>query len=254
MYGRGSRLGFGPPTTPDIIKTLLIANGVVFILQVMSDGIVSQLGVVNPQLVWEHFQFWRPFTYMWMHSVGTPLHIVFNMLMLWMFGSPLALVWGDKRFLRFYVACGVGAGVLIASYPYVPSLLGLSNYVSPIPTLGASGAVMGVLVAYGFTWPDRTIMLLFPPMPIRAIWLVPLVLVMDFLMGPSNVSHIGHIGGAVVGWAYLVNEGRTPGAPTFASLKHRWHRYQMRQKIKAVHEEERQRRYDDDRQEPPKFH
>jgi membrane associated rhomboid family serine protease len=254
VYGRGSQLGFGPPVTPDIIKTLLIANGLVFVAQIATDGLVTQLGVVQPSAVWLDLQIWRPFTYMWLHSQHAPLHIIFNMLMLWMFGSPLALVWGDQRFLRYYLVCGVGAGVLIATVPFVPFLVGLSNHIMNVPTLGASGAIMGVMVAYSFTWPDRTIMLLFPPMPLRAIWLVPLILVMDYLIGPSNVSHVGHAGGAVVGWIYLVREGRTPGAPTLKSLKHRWHRYRMRQRIRVAHEEEKRKRWEDERRGPPRFH
>ncbi len=257
MYGRGSQLGFGPPVTPDIIKTLLIANGLVFIAQIATAGRgidVTDLGVVAPINVWLELQIWRPFTYMWLHSIGSPLHIIFNMLMLWMFGSPLALVWGDQRFLRYYLVCGVGAGVLIATMPFVPYLVGFSDYIINMPTLGASGAVMGIMIAYSFTWPDRTIMLLFPPMPIKAFWLVPLILAMDFLIGPSNVSHVGHAGGALVGWIYLVREGRTPGAPTLQSLKHRWKRYRMRQRIRVAHDEERRKRWEDERRGPPSFH
>lgn len=250
----GQQLGFGPPVTPDIIKTLLIANGLVFIAQVGTNGLVTGLGVVQPSAVWLDLQIWRPFTYMWLHSTATPLHIIFNMLMLWMFGSPLALVWGDQRFLRYYLTCGVGAGFLIATFPFLPYLFGLSESINNIPTLGASGAIMGVMVAYSFTWPDRTIMLLFPPMPIRAIWLIPLVLVMEYMMGPSNVSHVGHLGGVIVGWIYLIREGRTPGAPTIGNLKHRWKRYQMRQRIRAVHKDEQRKRWENDRRGPPSFH
>ena len=257
MYGRGSRMGFGPPVTPDIIKTLLIANGLVFIAQMVTGGpggFVTNLGVVAPAAVWEHLQIWRPFTYMWIHSTTTPLHIIFNMLMLWMFGSNLAMAWGEKRFFRYYMFCGVGAGILIATVPYAALLFGLPARDLYIPTLGASGAIMGVMLAYSFTWPDRQIMLLIPPMPIRAIWLIPLILVMDYMMGPSNVSHLGHAGGALVGWIYLVQEGRTPGAPTLQTIKHRWRRYQMRQKIRVAHKEERRKRWEDDRRGPPSFH
>ena len=130
-----------------------------------------------------------------------------------------------------------------------------------IPTVGASGAVMGVLLAYSFSWPDRTIMLLFPPIPLKAIWLIPLIFVMD-IAGPqaATISHAGHLGGAVVGWIYLVREGRTPGAPTLDTLKHRYKRYRMRQKLRMVHDRERReqqdrwRDRDNDDNEPPRFH
>ena len=91
-------------------------------------------------------------------------------------------------------------------------------------------------------------------MPMRAIWLVPLILVMDFMIGPANVSHVGHVGGAFVGWIYLVREGRTPGAPTLKSVKHRWRKRQMRQRIRSVHNEEQRKRWEDDRRGPPRFH
>jgi membrane associated rhomboid family serine protease len=251
-------MGFGPPTTPQVIKNLMIANGVVFLLQLLLPA-VTHFGAVSPIEVWIGFEFWRPFTYMWLHAPGSIFHIAFNMFSLWMFGSPLALFWGEQRFLRYYLVCGVGAGVLIATVPLVPVLMGLMPLTSALatPTLGASGAVMGVVLAYSFSWPDRTLMLIFPPMPIKAIWLIPVILLIEFTSGPSNVSHVGHLGGLLVGWLYLIREGRTPGAPTLRNLKHRWHRYRMRQRIRALHEEDRReraerfRRDDDDR---PRYH
>jgi hypothetical protein len=103
---------------------------------------------------------------------------------------------------------------------------------------------MGVLLAFSFTWPDRTIQLLFPPMPLKAIWLIPLLFFFELFSGRSNVSHVGHLGGVVVGWIYLVREGRTPGAPNLRVLKLRYERYRMRKKLRAVHEEARRKRDD----------
>ena len=180
------------------------------------------------------------------------MHLAFNMLALWMFGSTLALYWGEERFLRYYLTCGVGAGVLIATVPLIPDFAGWGPVFGPvdIPTLGASGAVFGVLLAFSFTWPDRTIMLIFPPIPLKAIWLIPLLLFFEIFGGPSNVSHLGHLGGVVVGWIYLVNEGKTPGAPNLRTLKLRYQRYTMRKKLRAVHDDARrerdQRRRNDD--------
>ena len=177
-----------------------------------------------------------------------------NMLSLWMFGSQLALAWGEERFLRYYLVCGTGAGFMIASLPFLLGMLGIPSSIADITgvTLGASGAVMGVLLAYSFTWPDRTIMLLFPPIPIKAIYLIPLLFLMEWMSsGRGNVSHTGHLAGVLVGWIYLLNEGRTPGAPTIQSLQHRWRRYRMRQKIRAVHREDRE---DRDRDDKRRFH
>ncbi len=240
-------MGFGPPVTPQIIKNLMIANGVVFALQLVDDR-VTQFGVVIPAAVWQGFEIWRPFTYMWLH--GGPMHILFNMFALWMFGSQLVMTWGEQRFLKYYLVCGVGAGFVIATLPYLLMAIGIAD--TPFSrTLGASGAVMGVLLAFSFTWPDRTIMLIFPPMPIKAIWLIPLIFFIELASSGhgSNISHAGHLGGVLVGWYYLVAEGRTPGAPTLESLKHRYHRYRMRQKIRAVHEEnrrEQRKRWEED--------
>lgn len=239
MYGRGGNVSFGPPVTPQIIKQLLIANAVVFAVSIFSRstyGMMIDFGAVRPVAVWQGFQFWQPFTYMWLHA--DLMHVLFNMLALWMFGSQLALVWGEQRFLRYYLTCGVGAGILIATVPYVFGFLGLPTNIY-IPTLGASGAVMGTLLAFSFTWPDRTLMLIFPPIPIKAIWIIPFILVMEFASGPSNVSHVGHVGGIVVGWIYLVQEGRTPNVLTWKTLQKRWHRYRMQQRLRAVHDEAR---------------
>ena len=267
MYGRGgAQMSFGPPQTPDIIKNLMIANGLVYIAQLMGPSIgfnVTSFGVVQPAAVWSDFQLWRIFTYMWLHSPGSILHIGMNMFMLWMFGSPVALLWGEKRFLRYYMVCGVGAGFIIATLPYLVGMLGISTPASVVfgNTLGASGAVMGVLLAYSFIWPDRTIMLLFPPIPMKAIYLIPLLFVMEWVSsGSGNISHVGHLAGVLIGWIYLVNEGRTPGAPTPQSLLLKWRRYRMRQKIRAVHKEDKRdhQRWRDDGKDgrggPRRFH
>jgi len=261
VYGRGQQgLGFGPPVTPPIIKQLMIANAVVFVAQWMLQNNVVivhgmpieasvYLGGVVPALVWQQGYVWQPFTYMWLH--GSLGHIAMNCLALWMFGSNLAIAWGPQRFLRYYLLCGVGAGVIISLYPMLTVHL---FHLEPalrleIPTVGASGAIYGVLLAYSLTWPDRTIMLIFPPVAFRAIWLIPALFFMTIFFSPGgNISHIGHLGGVVVGWAYLIREGRTPGIPTLATLKLKLRRYRMRQKLRAVHEEERRerRKQDDD--------
>lgn len=263
MYGRGgAQFSFGPPVTPEIIKNLLIANGVVFIAQLLGPRIgfdVTSFGVVQPAAVWGDFQLWRIFTYMWLHSEHQYMHIAMNMLSLWMFGSQLALAWGEERFLRYYLVCGTGAGFMIASLPFLLGMLGIPSSIADVTgvTLGASGAVMGVLLAYSFTWPDRTIMLLFPPIPIKAIYLIPLLFLMEWMTSGSggNISHTGHLAGVFVGWIYLLNEGRTPGAPTLQSLLLKWRRYRMRQKIRAVHREDRESRdRDRDRDDKRRFH
>jgi membrane associated rhomboid family serine protease len=253
VYGRGHRspgLGFGPPVTPPIVKRILIAIGVVFLAQHAIPALLD-FGALRPVLFWQHGYLWQPFTYMWLHA---PLphfgHVAMNCFALWMFGSQLALAWGAKRFLRYYLICGVGAGLIIASWPYVAVALGMADSLTLVySTVGASGALYGVLLAYSLTWPDRTIMLIFPPVAFRAIWLIPLLFFLTFMMDPrGNVSHIGHLGGVIVGWLYLRRSGKVTKLFTLNQLKYRWRRYRMRQKLRAVrHEEFQTRRRQQDR-------
>jgi membrane associated rhomboid family serine protease len=185
---------------------------------------------------------------MWLH--WDLWHLIMNLFTLWMFGSPLAMTWGAQRFLRYYLLCGVGAGFIIATYPYLGWALGIASPASlGYTTLGASGAIFGVLLGYSLTWPERTIMLIFPPVAFRAIWLIPALFVMQVAMDPGgNVSHTGHLGGVLVGWILLRRGGTAAGLPSLKQIKWRWRRHRMRQKLRAVRWEEdaaRQRRHDD---------
>jgi membrane associated rhomboid family serine protease len=161
------------------------------------------------------------------------------------------MAWGPRRFLRFYLVCGVGAGVLIATVPYLIYALGAPAYTLQVPTVGASGAIYGLILAYSLTWPDRTIMLIFPPVAFRAIWLIPILFLMEMYFDRSgNVSHTGHLGGVLVGWLLLRRGGLQTGLPTWNQVKWRWRRRRMRQKLRAVRWEEdaaRQRPRHDDR-------
>lgn len=239
MYGRGfppgAGIGFGPPVTPPVIKHLLIANAAVFLAQLL-DLVPPHLAAM-PAEFWTRFFVWQPFTYMWLHGgIG---HVAMNMFALWMFGSQLALLWGTQRFLRFYLLCGVGAGLIVVTYPWIAVLAGLTNPTTLlVPTLGASGAIFGVLLAYSLTWPDRTIMLIFPPVAFRAIWLIPLLFVMELVLGPPNVSHLGHLGGVLVGWILLRTSGVGSRLPTVAQLQYRWRRWRMRRRLRAVRNED----------------
>lgn len=246
-YGGGGGLGFGPPVTPQIIKQLLIANLAVFMISTLYPTL-AMWGAATPQLFWEQGFIWQPFTYMWLHAgIG---HIAMNMFALWMFGSPLAMVWGAKRFLRFYLVCGTGAGLIILTIPYVLVGFGAgSNLSLVIPTLGASGAVYGVLLGYSLTWPNRTIMLIFPPVAFRAIWLIPLLFFMElYLGGHGNISHVGHLGGVLVAWIWLRRAGTAGGiGQGFNRLKYQFHRWRMRRRLRAVRREDEnaRNRWDD---------
>jgi membrane associated rhomboid family serine protease len=253
VYGRGQQPGMqiGPPITPPVIKQIMIANAVVFLFQQFSPMTTYYASVV-PIDFWQSGYLWQPFTYMWLHaSFG---HIAMNMFMLWMFGSQLAMAWGPKRFLRFYLICGVGAGLIIATYPYL--IFGFRPDAVLWPTLGASGAVFGVLLGYSLTWPDRTIMLIFPPVAFRAIWLIPGLFLMSMMFSSGqNISHIGHLGGVIVGWIYLRRKGHANAVFTLGNLKSRWKRYRMRKKLRAVRYDELEaRRRDQEKNNDRKFH
>lgn len=248
MYGRGYQtsggMGFGPAVTPPVVKQLLIANVGVFAAQVLITGGwrapgFESLFALTPIDFWSG-RLWQPFTYMFLH--GSLVHLAMNMFVFWMFGSPLALVWGPKRFLRFYLFCGVFAGFMIATLPYVTGFLGLDfTSLSPlIPTVGASGAIYGLILAYSLTWPNRTVMLIFPPVAFRAIWLIPVLFLLEAMFGPANVSHVGHLGGAAGAWLYLRRQGGggTLGLPSLKQLRYRWRRYRMRSQLRAVRRED----------------
>jgi membrane associated rhomboid family serine protease len=248
LNGRGYNSGgaqFGPPITPPIVKQLMIANAVVFVAQFIFGRSFDLIFSVTPAAVWQAGYLWQPFTYMWLH--GTFMHIAMNMFVLWMFGSPMALAWGPKRFLRYYLMCGFGAGFIIASWPYIGYVFGTPGNLV-IPTLGASGAVYGLVLAYSVTWPERTIMLIFPPVAFKAIWLIPAMFFMTLMSGAGNVSHLGHLGGVLVGWLLLQRDGRVGNPFTLESLKYRWRRHRMKQKLRAVQYKgfEARRRQDDE--------
>jgi membrane associated rhomboid family serine protease len=228
--------GFGPALTP-MVQRLLIANVAVFLLQILTQRSLPLVGwfALTPGLVYEAGFIWQPFTYMWLH--GGPMHLLFNMFALWMFGGTMESVWGSRRLLRFYLICGVGAGVII--------LLWNTFTAYAIPTLGASGAIYGLLLAFSLTFPDRTIMLLFPPVPMKAIWFIPFLFLMNLLFsGGQNISHIGHLGGVIVAAFLMRKEVRRYIG--LSSLRHRWHRWRMRKRLRSVRRDEWERRRDDD--------
>ena len=224
--------GFGPAVTPRVVRNLMLANAAVFVAQhLLWSGSAPLALMVTPALFWQHGHLWQPATYMWLH--GGALHLAFNMLALWMFGADVAAHWGARRFLRFYLLCGLGAGVLIALWPALAAFATASDPSAHasyrIPTLGASGAVYGVLLAHSLLWPERRVMLLFPPIPLKALYLIPLLFLMQ--LGDPSVSHIGHLGGVLVGWLLLWREGVAPG---FGALRHRIRRHRMRRNLRSV--------------------
>jgi membrane associated rhomboid family serine protease len=240
----------GIPGATPMVQRIIIANTVLWLVQLVfqrSFGVhLTELAGVSVDGVFFKLRIWQPFTYMWLHDPDSVLHLLFNMLFFWMIAPQLEMVWGSRRFLRFYITCGVGAGFAILGWNALASTW--NPFIAAMPTVGASGAIYGTVTAFTLLWPDRTIMLLFPPIPIKAIWFVPVLFVLQFVMGGErNVSYIGHLGGVLVAAFVLRTELRR--AIGWRSLSHRWHRMRMRNRLRAVRREEFERRQntDDDR-------
>lgn len=213
MLRQNVNFRFGGPVT-ETVKKLMILNGAVFLLQQITGmfvpgGIERLFGLSHTGLIYE-FKIWQIFTYMFLH--GNLLHLLFNLLALWMFAGELEQMWGSKTFLQYYIFSGIGAGFFIA----VMNFIVYSKYGYAPLTIGASGAIYGILLAYGITWPDREVLLYFI-MPIKIKYLVLAFGLLEFFgtissaMGSGgNISHIGHLGGLVTGFLYILFKGRKP--------------------------------------------
>ena len=189
------QFSYKPALFTDAIKILVSINFGIFLLQTIArtEGMFFPLFGLVPKLVWSEFMLWQPFTYLFFH--GSIWHVLINMFVLWMFGSELERLWGKEHFLKFYFVTGVGAGL-------VTMIFGLN---SMTPIVGASGAVYGVLLAYGLTYPNRTVYL-YGIIPIKSLWFVIGIGVIAFMSSFDNVSqisHLTHLSGMVIGYLML---------------------------------------------------
>ncbi|GIV34341.1 MAG: rhomboid family intramembrane serine protease [Chitinophagales bacterium] len=197
---------------PHVVKNLLIINGLVYLATILfGEKIFYRFG-----LFYIGSDYFRPYqfvTHMFVH--GGFLHIFSNMFALWMFGTALENIWGPKRFLFFYFFCGLGAAVLHSGVTYweihyvVRPEVGA--VMANVPTVGASGAVFGVLLAFGMIFPNTQLMLLFPPIPIKAKYFVLFYALFELYAGLSsiggmgagmNIAHFAHLGGML--FAYIL--------------------------------------------------
>tara|TARA_B100000780_G_scaffold92732_2_gene64298 strand:- start:2184 stop:2891 length:708 start_codon:yes stop_codon:yes gene_type:complete len=215
-------------SVPETIKQLIIIN-IIFYFGSQFLGDLSYDFLALHYFENDKFLISQLVTHMFMH--GSPSHILFNMFGLWMFGSPLEQMWGKQKFLFFYFSAGLGAAALqmfvydfqVQTLYDVVELNNLSlsdpgvllNYISQNDynqaissfnsvMVGASGAIYGVLVAFAFSFPNSKLMLLFPPIPIKAKYFVPLLILIDLFFGLSSfsigsIAHFAHIGGALIG-------------------------------------------------------
>ena len=216
----------------DGIKHLIIINVILFVApQLLQLDFTNMLALHFPEN--EHFGFWQYITHMFMHASFS--HILFNMYGLWAFGTPLEQMWGRKKFLFFYFSAGLGAGIiytLVNYYQFNAALetlvtsgisqneilelmnptkmyqnqdLQTMNQLYNTPAVGASGAVYGVLAAFGLYFKDAKLALIFLPIPIAAKYFIPVMIFGDLFFGMTkysvgNIAHFAHIGGALIGF------------------------------------------------------
>jgi membrane associated rhomboid family serine protease len=209
-----------------VVARLIAANTAVWIIQVLTgDWCAREFGLI-PALV-QQGEVWRLFTYQFLH--GSTFHLAINMFALWMFGSELAPRWGARFFLRYYFVCAVGGGILF-------TLVRLGTWV---PSVGASGAIYGILMAYAMWFPNRQVYLYFV-LPIRVRYLIVFLILLETSQAISStgtgIAHAAHLGGMGFGYAYLRWNGVAgfdPLSPaTLRRWKHDWQRWRLRRRMR----------------------
>lgn len=183
---------------PNVIFFLLIANGIMFAGQNFVPEFTARYLALWSLGTGQFFP-WQLLSYAFLHDRDNLYHILFNMFALWMFGRELERLMGAPRFLTYYLVCVVGAGLvqlLVAKFTGHPSV-----------TVGASGGVFGILLAYGMTFPNRVVVLLFPPIPMKAKYFVLFYGLLELFLGVSGnapgVAHFAHLGGMLFGFMLL---------------------------------------------------
>ncbi|MHB8734460.1 MAG: rhomboid family intramembrane serine protease [Terriglobales bacterium] len=237
---------FSLPGFTRAVKLLIIVTCSVYVLQGLAQSIPLFSGI---QFGWlylhsqdvRHGAFWQPFTYLFFHA-GL-LHLGFNMLGLWMFGGPVEEALGFRRFYTLYFLSGVGAGLVDVGMHWVLRP-GLDSV-----TIGASGAVFGVLLAFALMFPNQPIFLLLPPITVKAKWLVLAFGIIEFLssLGPAGmdqVSHFAHLGGMLFAFLYLRAKFPFAGVSQHYAL---WKRRRLQRRFEVYMSKRDRPRGDDDR-------
>ena len=205
---------------PTVTRYLLIANFVVFLLAMY----LQRFGIDVNGLCGLHylsaplFHFWQPITYMFLHANFS--HIFFNMFAVWMFAPVIEREWGARRFIIYYLVCGLGAAaiqeavwsLMLTNMSSQYSADALAQYAVMLNTIGASGAVFGILFAFGWLYPDVPMYILFIPIPIRARVFVIIYALIELFAGlgtvagltADNVAHFAHLGGMLFGWLLIL--------------------------------------------------
>ena len=254
---------------PTMTKNLLIVNFLAYIatwvLELRGIDLTSLLGLHF--FLASNFHVYQFVSYMFLH--GSLTHIFFNMFALWMFGSVIERVWGPKKFLFYYICCGIGAGVVqeivqyadysiqgIAAYQYVNAggvQMTTDAYINLWTTIGASGAVYAILLAFGMIFPNERLFIIPFPFPIKAKWLVVGYIAIELfsaMSGPGDgVAHMAHLGGMLFGFLLIrywqkhpdssQRFGRSRGQEFFENMKRRYDRRQQDSRMKAEHTDPR---------------
>jgi rhomboid family protein len=231
--GRSYTYALGPGRMSPVVKWLIIANVAVFVATALTSSVAGPLTTERffgpfalvPHDVVERGWFWQLATYAFLHQ-GT-FHILFNMLSLWMFGTDLELSWGSRFFARYYAVTGIGAGVVTVLVSLLPFGFTVPMYYGSV--VGASGAIFGVLLAYGLYFPDRQIYLYFLfPIPAKYFVMIfgAISLLASLESAGSNVAHFTHLGGLIVGYLYLKSHRLARFSP-LAELKYRYLKWKI---------------------------
>lgn len=217
-YGT-AEVSFGPGPLSQSIKTLIAINVGAFLLSLIEPMVLRRLSLV-PVNVLHDFALWQPLTYMFLHGgIG---HLLFNMLALWMFGTDLERTWGTRFFLRYYFVTGIGAALVTIAWSLTPLPYAEALYRAPV--IGASGAIYGLLLAYGMYYPHRTVFLYIFPVPARYAVMILGGIAFLSSVGSSGdgVAHVAHLGGLLVGYLYLKGR-RGP----LDELRYRWTKWRL---------------------------
>ena len=205
--------------TPSIVQILLILNGLVYLLIMLAPAPLFEYFALWPlglsaqayaEGVAPHFQIWQLVSYSFLH--GGYFHILINMYVLWMFGTRIEQAWGSKAILIYYFVCVIGAGLVQL---LVSSMAARAGEI--YPTVGASGGVFGLLLAFALTFPRERLMLLFPPIILQARWLALIYAIIELVAGVTGtlegIAHFAHLGGMLFGFLLLLYWGKHPLRP-----------------------------------------
>jgi membrane associated rhomboid family serine protease len=225
----GTTISFGPGGLTPAVRAIIYSNVAIFVLTLFAPGaFVGAFGLI-PQAVVERGQIWRIATYLFLHDPNGFGHILFNMLFVWMFGVDLERRWGTVAFVKYYLITGIGAGLTVLAVSLLPLASVQSSYV--FPTIGASGAIYGVLLAWALVFPHRQVLfMLVIPLPARVFAAIMGAIAFLSAVGASSstVSHVAHLGGLVVGWLYLKGPTNLRGELSYRLTKWRMDRMRRR--------------------------